>query len=217
MRRSSNEPRDHASLVRLIEAAGVSPRVIQAFREVDRGDFVPAGTREAYTDRPIEILERQTTSQPSLIAHMIDAADLLPGDRVLEVGTGFGYQTALLAKLTGDVVSIERHPSITESARSNLERAQIGGVELVVGDGWKGVPGKAPYEAIIVSASADGLPQALADQLVEGGRLVIPLKSRGGDEVWLCIRRGERLVKAKMLTPARFVPLVQGEVSQSNE
>lgn len=217
MRRSSNEPRDHASLVHLIEAAGVSPRVIQAFREVDRSDFVPAGTREAYADRPIEILEHQTTSQPSLIAHMIDAADLLPGDRVLEVGTGFGYQTALLAKLTGDVVSIERHPSITDAARSNLERAGIAGVELVVGDGWKGVPDKAPYEAIIVSASADGLPQALADQLADGGRLVIPLKGRGGDEVWLCIRRGERLVKATMLTPARFVPLVQGEVSQSNE
>lgn len=217
MRRSSSEPRDHASLVRLIEGTGVSQRVVEAFREVDRGGFVPPGTRQAYADRPVEILERQTTSQPSLIAHMIDAADLLKGDRVLEVGTGFGYQTALLAKLTGDVVSIDRHASITAAARSNLERAGIEGLELVVGDGWKGVPDRAPYEAIIVSASADSLPEALADQLVDGGRLVIPLKVKGGDEVWLCIRHEDRIVRAKMLTPARFVPLVQGEVAQSKE
>lgn len=191
--------------------------MVEAFRQVDRAGFVPEGTNEAYADRPIEILERQTTSQPSLIANMIDAADLLPGDRVLEVGTGFGYQTALLAKLTADVVSIDRHASITAAARSNLERAGIEGVELVVGDGWRGVPDKAPFEAIVVSASADGLPEALADQLVEGGRLVIPLKVKGGDEVWLCVRHEARIVKAKMLTPARFVPLVQGEVTQSNE
>jgi len=214
--RWSREPGDHASLARLIEDAGVSPRVVQAFRDVDRSYFVPSGTRETYADRPIGILEHQTTSQPSLIAHMIDAADVLPEDRVLEVGTGFGYQTALLAKLTGDVVSVERYASISAAARANLERAGIEGVELVVGDGWKGVAGKAPYQAIIVSASAEHLPDALVQQLVEGGRLVIPLGADHGDEVWIFIRRGDHAVRVRMLTPARFVPLVPGE-PQSNE
>ena len=214
--RWSREPGDHASLTRLIEGAGVSPRVVQAFRDVDRSYFVPSGTRETYADRPIGILEHQTTSQPSLIAHMIDAADVLPGDRVLEVGTGFGYQTALLAKLTGGVVSVERYASISAAARLNLERAGIEGVELVVGDGWKGVADMAPYQAIIVSASAEHLPDALVQQLVEGGRLVIPLGADHADEVWLFIRRGDHAVRVRMLTPARFVPLVPGE-PQSKE
>lgn len=215
--RRPGEPKDHDGLTQLIEASGVSPRVVAAARAVDRRDFVPATTRAAYADRPVEILEGQTTSQPTLIAQMIDAADLLPGDHVLEIGTGFGYQTALLAKMTGDVVSIERFASISEEAKANLVSAGIDGVDLVVGDGWNGVPEKAPFDAIVVSAAAAKVPEVLVDQLVEGGRLVIPLRAADGDEVWIYVRKNERLVPVRLLTPARFVPLVPGEAIQSNE
>ena len=190
---------------------------MDAFRAVDRAGFVPEGTRRAYVDRPIAILEHQTTSQPSLIAQMIDAADLLPGDRVLEVGTGFGYQTALLANVAGHVVSIERFESISIAARTNLERAGIDNVDLVVGDGWEGVPSQAAYEAIIVSAAAQRVPEALVAQLREGGRLVIPVNEGKSDDVWLFVRKGDRAVRVKLLTPARFVPLVRGGSIQSNE
>lgn len=213
------EPKDRESLTALVAGEDVSARVVEAFRAIDREAFVPDDARSlAYVDRPIEILEHQTTSQPSLIARMIDAADLLPGDRVLEVGTGFGFQTALLAHLTGSVVSIERHSSLSDAARQNLERTGVVGVELVVGDGFQGWPGGAPYEAIIVSAAAERVPDAFVEQLVESGRLVIPVRSAHGDDVLLYVRRNGHLVQIRLLTPARFVPLVPGEaVDQSNE
>lgn len=211
-------PRGREGLARLVEREGVNPRVVAAFRAVARADFVPeAARRNAYEDRPIEILESQTTSQPSLIARMIDAADVLPGDRVLEVGTGFGYQTALIAALGADVVSIDRHASIAEAARVNLEAAGID-AEIVVGDGWGAWPERAPYDAIVVSAAASEVPAAFEEQLVDGGRLIIPVKAQRGDEVLVFVKQRGHLVKTRLLTPARFVPLVPGEVEdQSNE
>ena len=211
-------PSGREGLARLVEREGVNSRVVAAFRAVARADFVPeAARRNAYEDRPIEILESQTTSQPSLIARMIDAADVLPGDRVLEVGTGFGYQTALIAALGADVVSVDRHASIAEAARANLEAAGID-AEVVVGDGWGGWPGRAPYDAIVVSAAASEVPAALGEQLADGGRLIIPVKAQRGDEVLVFVKQRGHLVKTRLLTPARFVPLVPGEVAdQSNE
>lgn len=200
-----------------IAASGVSARVVDAFRQVDRRDFVPPDVRDPYVDKPIEILEHQTTSQPSLIAQMVDAADVLPGDRVLEIGTGFGFQTAVLANLAGTVVSVERHASISVQAASHLERVGITNVELVVGDGWLGVPDSGPYDAIIVSAAAERVPDAFVGQLVPGGRLVIPVRTKNGDDVLLYLRSDDHLVKVRLLTPARFVPLVRGPVGQSNE
>ena len=211
-------PSGREGLARLVEREGVNPRVVAAFRVVARADFVPeTARRNAYQDRPIEILESQTTSQPSLIARMIDAADVLPGDRVLEVGTGFGYQTALIAALGADVVSIDRHASIADAARANLEAAGID-AEVVVGDGWGGWPERAPYDAIVVSAAASEVPAALGEQLVDGGRLIIPVKAQRGDEVLVFVKQRGHLVKTRLLTPARFVPLVPGAVAdQSNE
>ena len=197
------------SLARLVESEGNAPRIVEAFRSVAREDFVPPQARwEAYSDRPIGILERQTTSQPSLIARMIDCAAIEPDDRVLEIGTGFGFQTALLARLAREVISIERHASIAEAARENLERAGLSNVEVVVGDGWKGRAETAPYDAIIVSAGASDIPGALAEQLVDGGRLVIPLANSRGDDVYLFRKQGEDLKQVRLVTPARFVPLV---------
>ncbi len=203
-------PRDQESLASLIEQEGLSPRVVAAFRAVDRAGFVPRDARrEAYRDRPITIGENQTTSQPSLIARMVEAAELEPDERVLEVGTGYGFQTAVLAQLAAEVVSIDRHASLVEVARANLAAAGIENVELVVGDGWQGWPERAPYAAIVVSAGAAELPTAFEEQLVEAGRLVIPLTGGLGDDVYIFKKVDGRLTRQRLLTPARFVPLVR--------
>ena len=205
-------PRSREGLARLIEREGVSPRVAAAFRAIDRIGFVPGPERaDAYRDRPIGLPEGQTTSQPSLIARMIDAAEVGPGDRVLEVGTGYGFQTALLAKIASWVFSIERHPPLAEGARARLARAGIENVSVVIGDGWRGIPEEAPFDAIVVSAAAPELPAALGAQLSVGGRLVIPLTTGQSDDVILFRRTGTELVRVRLVTPARFVPLVRGD------
>ncbi|HYN35376.1 MAG TPA: protein-L-isoaspartate(D-aspartate) O-methyltransferase [Actinomycetota bacterium] len=204
-------PKTQEELAQLVERDGASPEVVEAFRSVAREDFVPdRGRREAYLDRPVALPEHQTTSQPSLIGRMIDALELGPEDRVLEVGTGYGFQTALLSKLAGEVYSIERHEDLAEMARSNLARSGIDSVHVEVGDGWQGLPEHAPFDAIVVSAAAVGVPPALIDQLAEGGRMVIPLAGPREDEVVLFEKRGGRLPRVRLITPARFVPLVPG-------
>lgn len=204
-------PKTQEELAQLVERDGASPEVVEAFRSVAREDFVPdRGRREAYLDRPVALPEHQTTSQPSLIGRMIDALELGPEDRVLEVGTGYGFQTALLSKLAGEVYSIERHEDLAEMARSNLARSGIDSVHVEVGDGWQGLPEHAPFDAIVVSAAAVGVPSALIDQLAEGGRMVIPLAGPREDEVILFEKRGGRLQRVRLITPARFVPLVPG-------
>jgi protein-L-isoaspartate(D-aspartate) O-methyltransferase len=203
-------PRAQESLARLIERHGLADaRIADAFRKVDRADFVPEGMRfEAYVDRPVGLPENQTTSQPSLIARMIDVAKPRPTDRALEIGTGYGFQTALLAQLVAEVISIERWPSLAKTARANLRRAGIANAEVRVGDGWMGCPDAAPFDVIIVSAAADELPRSLEEQLAEGGRLVIPLAEPSGDNVYLFQKKGDRLKRLRLVTPARFVPLV---------
>ncbi len=184
--------------------------MVAAFRAVDRADFVPdASRRDVYSDRPIPILEGQTTSQPSLIARMIDAAEIAPGDAVLEIGTGFGYQTALLAALAREVVSIDRHESLVKAARAHLARAGIENATVIAGDGFAGYAAKAPFDAIVVSAGAPELPDAFRAQLRDAGRLVIPLQSGRGDDVYVFTKRGDDLHRERLLTPARFVPLVR--------
>lgn len=199
-------------MVRLLRRDGITDqRVIDAFRRVARADFVPREARShAYADRPIGILEGQTTSQPSLIARMIEAARIDDGDRVLEVGTGFGFQTAVMAHIAAEVVSIDRFSSLVEAARNNLDQAGIGNVRLIVGDGWEGVPDHAPYAAIVVSAAATEVPPALSEQLSDGGRLVIPVKAASNDEVLIFEKDSGGLKRVGLLTPARFVPLVPG-------
>ena len=198
-------------LIRHIESEGASKHVVEAFRSVPREEFVPPESRRsAYEDRPIGIPEDQTTSQPSLIARMIDAAEVGPGDRVLEIGTGYGFQTALLAHIAERVISIERHKALADAARENLRRAGIDNVDVSVGDGWLGRPEEGPYDAIVVSAAAVEVPQALAEQLGEGGRLVIPVTGPYGDDVYVFVKHEGRLTRERLLTPARFVPLVHG-------
>ena len=206
-------PRSQEGLARLIEGEGlVDPRIAAAFYSVDRARFVPQHLQnEAYLDRPVALPHDQTTSQPSLIARMVDAASIGGEDRVLEVGTGYGFQTALIARVCRRIVSVERFESLADSARRNLARAEIDNAEVLVGDGWMGAPDHAPYDAIIVSAVAEELPGALVEQLTEGGRLVIPLKTRGSDDVVLLEKRDGRVVQTRLVTPARFVPLVRSD------
>jgi protein-L-isoaspartate(D-aspartate) O-methyltransferase len=203
-------PRTKEGLARLVERHGLGDeRIAQAFRTIDRANFVPKGMEvEAYIDRPVGIPEAQTTSQPSLIARMIDVAQPRADDKALEIGTGYGFQTALLSTLVKQVVSIERWSSLAEAARRNLERAGITNVVVRVGDGWLGCLDEAPFDITIVSAAAAEVPKALGEQLADGGRLVIPLAEPTGDNVYLFVKEGDRLRSKRLVTPARFVPLV---------
>lgn len=195
----------------LIAGEGVSAEVLEAFKRIPRARFVPPeDAPDAYQDRPIAIPERQTTSQPSLIARMIDAAEVGPSHKVLEVGTGYGFQTALLATLAREVVSVERFETLAAAARANLAAAGIVNARVMVGDGWEGVPDEAPFDAVIVSASAEKVPHALTEQMSTGARLIVPLQDRGGDDVYVFVREETGLGPGRLLVPARFVPLVRG-------
>jgi protein-L-isoaspartate(D-aspartate) O-methyltransferase len=195
--------------VELVRAAGVrDERVLEAIASVPRAGFVPeefAG--RAYRNEPIPIPHEQVTTQPSLMAAMLEALALEGGERVLEVGTGHGFQTALLARLAGRVFSVERLADLAETARDNLARQGARGVEVLVGDGTAGLPDHAPFDAIVVSAAFTSVPGPLAAQLVEGGRLVQPLGPGGRESVTLFERRAGRLERKASVSPAHFVKL----------
>ncbi len=196
-------------LVAVTRAAGVTdPRVLEALAATPRADFVPEHLRaDAYHDRPVPLPHGQTTSQPSLVAHMVSVLELGPHDTALEIGTGYGFQTALLARLCARVVSIERYPDLAEAATANLTRAGFTNVEVRVGDGTLGAPDAAPFDGIVVSAAFREVPPPLGEQLAEGGRLVMPVGGGGNDVVICYTRRGGKLVERSRLGGARFVPL----------
>ena len=196
-------------LARLVRAAGVTDaRVLEAVGSVPRAAFVPAGQLDrAYRDEPIPIPHGQVTTQPSLVARMLEELVLEGGERVLEVGTGYGYQTALLARLAGEVVSVERFPELAAAARDNLDSQDVTGVEIVVADGSGGLPARAPFHAVLVSAAFTRVPAPLAEQLVPGGRLVQPVGPGGHDEVVLFERGPAGLERRQSVTPAHFVRL----------
>jgi protein-L-isoaspartate(D-aspartate) O-methyltransferase len=196
-------------LAEVVRARGIrDQRVLQAIRDVPRAGFVPpAHRRRAYRDEPIPIGHDQVTTQPSLVASMLEALRLEGDERVLEVGTGHGFQTALLSRLAGRVFSIERIPALAEIARRNLEGHGIRNVEVVVGDGTAGLPEQAPFEGILVSAAFTSVPEPLAAQLGEGGRLIQPIGRGGADDVTLFERRGGELERRASVIPARFVKL----------
>lgn len=200
------------ALVAAAERTGVTDeRILDALREVPREEFVPDQHRaDAYIDRPVPIPHGQTTSQPSLIAAMIQTLGLEPDDTVLEVGTGYGFQTALLAKLARHVYSIDRYERLTEAARANLDAAGIDNVTVVTGDGSDGMPEHAPFDAIIVAAAAPDLPPAWTDQLVVGGRLTVPMGPGGAERVVVYQRTEDGLEERAMLTRAAFVRLRRG-------
>ncbi|HOI60843.1 MAG TPA: protein-L-isoaspartate(D-aspartate) O-methyltransferase [Methanoculleus sp.] len=183
-------------------------RVLAAMREVPRHLFVPKGyERAAYEDRPLPIGEGQTISQPYIVAVMTEQLEIKPQDRVLEIGSGSGYQAALLAGLAGTVISIERLEGVAEQARENLARAGVTGVRIVVGDGTEGYPPEAPYDAIIVTAASPGVPEPLIEQLAEGGRLIAPIGPRDCQDLVKLVKR-EGKVETIPLGGVCFVPLI---------
>jgi protein-L-isoaspartate(D-aspartate) O-methyltransferase len=195
-------------LARLLSQAVGDERVLDAIRTVPRDVFVPPELRdEAWDNVPLPIGAGQTISQPLVVARMCELLELAPTDRVLDVGTGSGYHAALLARLSEWVWSIEVHERLSRQAQSNLRTAGIENVTLVVGDGSRGLPDHAPYDAINVAAAAGaGVPQALQDQLAPGGRLVAPVEN--GEQRLVRLRRiGERVERTD-LERVRFVPLV---------
>ena len=207
-------PRDQQALARLIARHGVAQWIIAAFHAIDRADFVPARSRGlAYSDRPVGLPHGQTTSQPSLIARMLDELAVPDGGKILEVGTGYGFQTALLAQRAARVVSIERHEELARAAGENLSRAGVDNVSVIVGDGWRGVPEEAPFDGIVVSAAASELPADLGAQLNEQSRIIIPIQELGGDAVYAFVKKEGGVERVSMVTPARFVPLVPGSES----
>jgi protein-L-isoaspartate(D-aspartate) O-methyltransferase len=185
-----------------------SASVLAAFREVPRDAFVPAESRtDAYADTPLPISEGQTISQPYIVAAMIEALHLRESDRVLEVGTGSGYAAAILARLARTVVTIERHASLADEARTTLAALHVTNVIVVHGDGTLGVPEHAPYDAIVVAAAGPRVPDALVAQLAEGGRLVMPVGART-EQVLVRITRSANRMHRETLEAVRFVPLV---------
>jgi protein-L-isoaspartate(D-aspartate) O-methyltransferase len=192
-----------------VHAAGVrDARVLEAVAEVPRAAFVPVGAeRRAYLDEPIPIPGGQVTTQPSLVARMLEALALEGQERVLEIGTGYGWQTALLARLAADVVSVERLPQLARAAERNLRRHGAPNAELVVADGSAGMEARAPFDAVVVAAAFTSVPSPLAAQLVPGGRLVQPIGPGGRDQVTLFERAGKDIVRRRTVTPAHFVRL----------
>ena len=196
-------------LVTAAQRAGVDDlRVLDAMRRVPRAAFVPLDhVGSAYRDEPVPIPHGQVTTQPSLSARMVQALRLTGTEDVLEVGTGYGYQTALLAQLASFVTSIERWPDVAEMARRHLAAQEIKNVRVVDGDGTDGVPDGAPYDAIVVSAAFPEVPEPLVKQLRIAGRLVQPIGPGGAERVTVFERRTEALVLLEVLTRARFVRL----------
>ncbi len=195
-----------------LAARGVRDRrVLAAMTAVPRHIFVPLRERAAaYEDRPLALAHGQTISQPFMVATMTEALALRPDDRVLEIGTGSGYQTGVLAELAGEVYTVERDPELALEARELLEELGYGNVRYLVGDGTLGWPSQAPFDAILVTAGAPALPRDLQAQLRDGGRLVIPIGSRNEQELYRVTRRG-RDYPMEWLTTCRFVPLVGEE------
>ncbi len=186
-------------------------RVLDAMLRVPRHEFAPEQyTDQAYEDHPLPIGEGQTISQPYIVAIMLEALVLKPADRVLEVGTGSGYVTALLAELASQVFSVERHAALADAARELLGRMGYTNVKVIVGDGSQGFAEGAPYEAIIVSAAAAEVPRALLEQLAEGGRMIIPVGPADSQQLQL-IRMENGQPRTSLHELCRFVPLVAGD------
>jgi protein-L-isoaspartate(D-aspartate) O-methyltransferase len=184
-------------------------RLLAAMSKVPRHEFVSQQNwNEAYADHPIPIAEKQTTSQPYMIAAMVQAAEIKPGDRVLEIGAGSGYQTAVLAELASHVFAVERYASLTDTAQKTLERLGYRNAKIVTGDGSLGLPEAAPFDAIIVSAAAPSIPQALVDQLALGGRLLIPIGEADQQVLQLVQRNADGGTSVRTLEGCRFVPLI---------
>jgi protein-L-isoaspartate(D-aspartate) O-methyltransferase len=187
-------------------------RLLAALRAVPRHCFVPPSKqRRAYEDRPLEIGSGQTISQPYIVAKMTELLEASPGSRILEIGTGSGYQAAVLAEMGARVISVERYEDLADIARERLEALEYENVTVVVGDGTLGWPEKAPYDGIIVTAAAPAIPESLRAQLAVGGRLVCPVGSRDLQQLKAVFRESEDRYTEHDSIRCMFVPLIGRE------
>lgn len=190
-----------------------SRKVLEVMSSVPRHEFIPESYRNfAYRDEPLPIGYGQTISQPSLVAFMTDKLDLKPTDRVLEIGTGSGYQAAILSQLVSHVYTIEIVEPLARRAMADLKRLGYDNVSVLIGDGYKGWPEYAPFDAVIVTCAPNHIPQPLIDQLRDGGRMVIPVGEPGNQSLYLLQKRGNAIEQHSILA-VRFVPMT-GKMGQ---
>ena len=196
---------------------GISDQaVLRAMDEVPREYFVAPGSLEsAYADQALPIACGQTISQPFVVAYMTEQLEVEPRHKVLEIGTGSGYQAAILSRLAREVVSVERYRTLAEAARARLETLRYGNVTVVVGDGTNGAPERAPFDRIMVTAAAEAIPEALTAQLAEGGKMILPVGPRHDTQyiVKLTKQTGGELTRENLIA-VRFVPLLPGQARE---
>jgi protein-L-isoaspartate(D-aspartate) O-methyltransferase len=193
----------------------VDQAVLRAMDDVPRERFVEATFADsAYADQALPITCGQTISQPYVVAYMTEQLAVLPHHRVLEVGTGSGYQAAVLSRLAREVVSIERYRTLADQARERLKSLGYDNVDVVTGDGFAGVPGKAPYDRTIITAAAEMVPQALLDQLTDDGIMILPLGSRDGSQHIVKLTKSQTGTRRDNLIPVRFVPMLPGQAQE---
>jgi len=203
-----------AMVERQLRRRGIAePHILDAFREVPREAFIsPEYAHLAYGDHPLPIEAGQTISQPYIVALTIQAAGIKPGDKVLEVGAGSGYAAAVISRIAAKVIAIERQHDLVEVARQRLERLAYDNVTIVEGDGTKGCPDEAPFDAIVAAASGSHVPKAFIVQLAPGGRLVMPIGDPGwAQELVKVTKQEDRALRQENLGGVRFVPLIGEE------
>ncbi|MFN2166264.1 MAG: protein-L-isoaspartate(D-aspartate) O-methyltransferase [Anaerolineae bacterium] len=184
------------------------PRVLEVMGRIPREHFVPASQRDmAYYDGALPIGQGQTISQPFVVAHMTELLELAGDEKVLEIGTGSGYQTAVLSRLAQDVFTMERLDELAQAAKTRLDALDVSNVHYGVGDGSLGWPEHAPYDGILVACAAPQVPPPLVDQLADGGRLVVPIGPRGMQDLILVRKAGDDLTQEKR-SPVAFVPMI---------
>jgi len=195
---------------------GISDQaVLRAMDEVPREHFVESAQAEsAYDDRALPIPCGQTISQPYVVAYMTEQLGVRPEHRVLEVGAGSGYQAAVLSRLAREVVSVERYRTLADSARTRLKTLGYDNVDVRAGDGLLGVPERAPFDRIIVTAAAETIPEALVNQLADGGVMILPLGPHGGVQRLVKVTKGEGATQEEELIGVRFVPLLPGQARE---
>ena len=193
-----------------LKARGIKDeRVLAAMAKVPREEFIAADARtDAYEDGPLPIGYDQTISQPYIVAFMTEQLRPKPSDRVLEIGSGSGYQAAILAELVADVYTIEIIEPLAKTAEATLQRLAYKNVHIKVGDGYKGWPEEAPFDAVIVTCAPEKVPQPLVDQLKDGGRMVIPVGERFAQQLYLLEKKNGQLKESATL-PVRFVPMLR--------
>jgi protein-L-isoaspartate(D-aspartate) O-methyltransferase len=211
-----NESEQRMEFMLTLRRRGISDKaVLRAMDEVPREHFVENEFYEqAYADRALPISCGQTISQPYVVAYMSEKLDVRPEHRVLEIGTGSGYQAAVLSRLAREVVTVERYRTLADAARTRLTTLGMGNVEVLAGDGLAGVPERAPYDRIIITAAGETIPEVLIGELAEGGVMLLPLGPHGGAQDLVRLTKGKDGVVREDLIAVRFVPLLPGKARE---